>query len=95
MFKAIIYLYSLGLATKTAVITDGRFSGTNNGCFVGHISPEAAKTGPIAIVEDDDPISIDIPGKSLHLHVPDRETEACLTRWRKPAIKMKQGYLSL
>ncbi len=49
-----------GLALETALVTDGRFSGTNNGCFVGHISPEAYEGGPIAIVEDGDKISIDI-----------------------------------
>jgi dihydroxy-acid dehydratase len=94
MFKAMKYLYGLGLATKTAVITDGRFSGTNNGCFVGHISPEAAEGGPIAIVEDDDLISIDIPARNLYLHVPDEEIKARLSRWKKPAIKIKRGYLS-
>ena len=47
MYKAMKYLYGRGLAKTTALITDGRFSGTNNGCFVGHISPEAAEGGPI------------------------------------------------
>ena len=56
MFKAMKYLYGRGLALSTALITDGRFSGTNNGCFVGHISPEAAEGGPIAIVHDGDRI---------------------------------------
>ena len=50
MYKAMKYIYGMGLAKKTALITDGRFSGTNNGCFVGHISPEAAEGGPLAIV---------------------------------------------
>ena len=52
MYKAMKYLYGMGLAGSTALITDGRFSGTNNGCFVGHISPEAAEGGPIGLVED-------------------------------------------
>ena len=51
MYKAMKLLYGMGLGGSTAVITDGRFSGTNNGCFVGHISPEAAEGGPIALVE--------------------------------------------
>lgn len=51
MYRALKYLHGLGLHKSTAVITDGRFSGTNNGCFVGHISPEAYEGGPIAIVE--------------------------------------------
>src|ERR1017187_2116015 len=67
MYRAMKYLYGMGLAKKTALITDGRFSGTNNGCFVGHISPEAAEGGPIAVVEDGDKIIIDIPNNTLHL----------------------------
>ena len=60
MYKAMKLLYGKGLALKTALVTDGRFSGTNNGCFVGHISPEAAEGGPIAAVLDGDGITIDI-----------------------------------
>ena len=56
MYKAMKYLYGRGLSKTTALITDGRFSGTNNGCFVGHISPEAAEGGPIAIIHDGDRI---------------------------------------
>ena len=58
MFKAMKYIYGMGLAMDTALITDGRFSGTNNGCFVGHISPEAAEGGPLALVEDGDEIPV-------------------------------------
>ena len=54
---------------KTAVVTDGRFSGTNNGCFVGHISPEAAEGGPIAAVRDGDIVTIDIPNRSIRLEI--------------------------
>ncbi len=60
MYFAMKLLYGRGLAKKTAIITDGRFSGTNNGCFVGHISPEAAEGGPIAAVRDGDTITIDV-----------------------------------
>ncbi|KKL26682.1 hypothetical protein LCGC14_2392870, partial [marine sediment metagenome] len=56
-YKAMKLLYGQGLALKTALITDGRFSGTNSGCFVGHISPEAAAGGPLAIVRDGDEIT--------------------------------------
>ena len=73
MYKAMKLLYGMGLGGSTAVITDGRFSGTNNGCFVGHISPEAAAGGPIALIEDGDEIEIDIPNKKLELHVSDEE----------------------
>jgi len=95
MYKAMKLLYGRGLALKTALITDGRFSGTNNGCFVGHISPEAAEGGAIAIVEDRDTITIDIPGRSLHLHVSNEEIEDRLRKWRRPEPKFKKGYLAL
>jgi len=95
MFKAMKLLYGRGLALKTALVTDGRFSGTNNGCFVGHISPEAAEGGPLAIVQDGDLITIDIPSRKLHLHLPDGEIKTRLTAWKRPEPKFKKGYLSL
>jgi len=95
MFKAMKLLYGRGLALKTALVTDGRFSGTNNGCFVGHISPEAAEGGPLAIVEDGDLITIDIPNRKLHLHVGDEQIRARLAKWRRPEPKFKRGYLAL
>jgi dihydroxy-acid dehydratase len=95
MYRALKYLYGMGLNKSTAVITDGRFSGTNNGCFVGHISPEAAEGGPIAIVENGDKISIDVIQGTLHLHVSDGEIDRRLKEWKKPQPKVKKGYLSL
>jgi dihydroxy-acid dehydratase len=95
MFKAMKLLYGKGLALKTAVVTDGRFSGTNNGCFVGHISPEAAEGGCIAIVEDGDRITIDIPNRSLNLHVSEEEIQKRLAKWHRPDPKFKKGYLAL
>jgi dihydroxy-acid dehydratase len=95
MYKAMKLLYGRGLALKTAVVTDGRFSGTNNGCFVGHISPEAAEGGPIAIVENGDEITIDIPNRKLVLHVSDKEIQDRLERWERPEPKFKKGYLAL
>lgn len=62
-----------GLATSTALITDGRFSGTNNGCFVGHISPEAAEGRTYCICADGDKITIDVYKKEVTLHVSDEE----------------------
>jgi dihydroxy-acid dehydratase len=85
----------MGLHKSTAVITDGRFSGTNNGCFVGHISPEAAEGGPLAIVENGDKISIDVIQGTIHLHVSDGEIDRRLKNWKKPEPKVKKGYLSL
>ncbi len=95
MYKAMKYIYGMGLAKKTALITDGRFSGTNNGCFVGHISPEAAEGGPLAIVVDGDTITIDIPGKSLQLHVSEEEIASRLKTWKRPKPKFTKGYLGL
>lgn len=95
MFMAVKLLYGRGLALKTAVITDGRFSGTNKGAFVGHISPEAAEGGPIAAVKDGDKITIDIPNRLLHLHVPEHEIAARLAKWKRPEPKVKKGYLTI
>ena len=95
MYKAMKYLYGMGLSKRTALVTDGRFSGTNNGCFVGHISPEAADGGPIAIVRDGDKITIDIPKESLHLHLSDEEIQARLKAWKRPKPKFTKGYLGV
>jgi dihydroxy-acid dehydratase len=95
MYTAMKLLYGQGLALKTAVVTDGRFSGTNNGCFVGHVSPEAAEGGPIALVEDGDTITIDIPNRSLDLDVTEEELQARRAQWQPPEPKVKRGYLAL
>ena len=95
MYKAMKYLYGRGLGTSTALITDGRFSGTNNGCFVGHISPEAVEGGPIAIVQDGDRIEINVDERSITLHVSDEEIKKRLSSWKKPEPKFKKGYLAL
>jgi len=95
MYTAMKLLYGRGLALQTAVVTDGRFSGTNNGCFVGHVSPEAAEGGPIAVAQDGDVITVDIPNRSLHLHVSDSEIGARLAGWQRPEPKIKRGYLAL
>ena len=85
----------MGLGESVALITDGRFSGTNNGCFVGHISPEAAEGGPIAIVHDGDLVEIDVDSKKLELLVPQEEIEARLKQWKRPEPKFKKGWLGL
>jgi len=95
MYKAMKYIYGMGLAKETALITDGRFSGTNNGCFVGHISPEAADGGPIAIVRDGDKISIDIKNRNIELHVSEEKIKERLSKWHRPEPKIKRGYLAL
>ncbi|MGR7923150.1 dihydroxy-acid dehydratase [Zobellella denitrificans] len=70
------YLKSMGLGTKCALITDGRFSGGTSGLSIGHVSPEAANGGTIALVQDGDIIDIDIPGRSIVLDVPEAELAA-------------------
>ena len=95
MFKALKLLHGLGLAKKTALVTDGRFSGTNNGCFVGHISPEAQEGGPIALIEDGDQILIDIPNQKLELEVTEAELEKRRAKWQAPPLRVTKGYLYL
>ncbi|WP_349669567.1 dihydroxy-acid dehydratase [Lacrimispora sp.] len=95
MYKAMKYLYGRGLSKTTALITDGRFSGTNNGCFVGHISPEAAEGGAIAIVKNGDKIEIDVEKRSINLLVSDVEIKNRLKEWKRPEPKFKRGYLGL
>jgi dihydroxy-acid dehydratase len=95
MYTSMKLLYGRGLALKTAVVTDGRFSGTNNGCFVGHVSPEAAEGGPLAAVRDGDAITIDIPRRRLELDVGDEELRRRLAGWERPPLKFTSGYLAL
>ena len=95
MAWAMKLLTGRGLALKTAVVTDGRFSGTNNGCFVGHVSPEAMEGGTIALVRDGDMIAIDIPSRSLTLEVDAAELAARRAAWVKPEPRVKSGYLAV
>ena len=95
MYKAMKYLYGKGLNLSTALITDGRFSGTNNGCFVGHISPEAADGGPLAIVQDGDEIYLNVNEGILELKVSDEEIAERLKHWKRPEKKIPEGYLRL
>ena len=93
MYQPLKMLYGQGLNKTTALITDGRFSGTNNGCFVGHISPEAAAGGPIAFVEDGDQITINVYTKELTLHVSDEELARRKENWHYEPKKLT-GYLA-
>ncbi|MGN0659872.1 MAG: dihydroxy-acid dehydratase [Emergencia sp.] len=94
MYLTLKMLNGQGLAKSTALITDGRFSGTNNGCFVGHISPEAAEGGPIALVRDGDQITIDVINKKLELHVSDEELAQRKKEWRYTPPEGVTGYLA-
>jgi dihydroxy-acid dehydratase len=87
-------LAGMGLDNDVALMTDGRFSGATRGSALGHVSPEAAAGGPIALVEEGDEIEIDIPNRTLVLHVSDEELERRREDWSPPAPKIKTGYLS-
>ena len=93
MYKPLKLMNGQGLALRTALITDGRFSGTNNGCFVGHISPEAAEGGPIALVRDGDEITIDMYQKEITLHVSDEELARRRSQWTYQPKRLT-GYLA-
>ena len=95
MYKAMKYMYGRGLALSTALVTDGRFSGTNNGCFVGHVSPEAAEGGPLAIVADGDEIFIDVDSGKLELHISDEEMAKRFAAWKLPEKELPRGYLRM
>jgi dihydroxy-acid dehydratase len=84
----------MGLDKDVALLTDGRFSGGTRGAAIGHISPEAAEGGPIALVQEGDRIKIDIPGKTLTLLVDDAELARRRENWRAPEPKIKHGILS-
>ncbi|GHV38332.1 dihydroxy-acid dehydratase [Synergistales bacterium] len=93
MYKAMKYLYGRGLNESTALVTDGRFSGTNNGCFVGHISPEAAEGGPIALIQDGDRIEIDVPAGKITLAISEEELAKRRASWTLPKKEIPRGYL--
>jgi dihydroxy-acid dehydratase len=83
-----------GLGKDVALITDGRFSGGSHGFVVGHITPEAHVGGPIALVKNRDPISIDAEERELTLHVPSAELKKRKKAWKKPAPRYKRGVLA-
>ena len=84
----------MGLGATVALITDGRFSGASRGASIGHVSPEAAVGGPIALVEEGDIISINIPEMKLDIKVSDEEMEARRAKWQPREPKVTTGYLS-
>ncbi len=84
----------MGLGESVALITDGRFSGATRGAAIGHVSPEAADGGIIALVEEGDMIAIDIPACSIELKVSDEELAARRAAWVCPEPKVKTGYLA-
>src|SRR5208282_4516246 len=84
----------MGLSESVALITDGRFSGGTRGPCIGHVSPEAMEGGPIAVLNDGDRISIDIPKRKIEVLLSEKEITQRLVAWRKPQPKIRHGYLS-
>ena len=84
----------MGLGSTVALITDGRFSGASRGASIGHVSPEAAVGGPIALVEEGDRILIDIPNNKLEVLVSDEELAARKAKWQPREPRVTTGYLA-
>lgn len=82
-----------GMGLRAALLTDGRFSGVTRGACVGHISPEAAEGGPIALIHEGDLVTIDIPGKQLSIDVSEAELAARKSAWVRPQPTVTTGYL--
>ena len=83
----------MGLGSSVALITDGRFSGASRGASIGHVSPEAAVGGPIALIEEGDIIKIDIPNNKLDVDISEEEMEARRAKWQPREPRVKEGYL--
>lgn len=86
-------IIGMGLGSTVALITDGRFSGASRGASIGHVSPEAAVGGPIALVEEGDMIEIDIPNNRLELKVSDEELRERKLKWKPRKSNITDGYL--
>ena len=83
----------MGLGSSVALITDGRFSGASRGASIGHVSPEAAVGGPIALIEEGDIIAIDIPSNTINVKVSDDELEKRKAAWTPKEPRVKQDIL--
>jgi len=94
MLQATSALAGMGRDADTALITDGRFSGATRGAAIGHVSPEAAAGGPIALVRDGDIISIDIEAGRLELEVPDEELKRRRSEWKAPRPRITSGWMA-
>jgi dihydroxy-acid dehydratase len=86
-------LNGMGLGRKVALITDGRFSGGTRGISIGHISPEAADGGPIALLEEGDTIQIDLKNRELNVILDEDNLEKRRRKWKPIKPKVKSGYL--
>lgn len=83
----------MGLGADVALLTDGRFSGASRGISVGHISPEAAAGGTIALLEQGDIVCIDVEERLLEVRVSDEELDKRKKEWKRPEAKVKTGWL--
>jgi len=88
-------LVGMGLGDSVAMVTDGRYSGATRGPCIGHVSPEAAEGGPMALVQEGDSISIDIPRRRLELEVAPAELERRRRAWKNPKPVKTSGFLSM
>lgn len=95
MYRPMKALEGMNLSDTCALITDGRFSGSNRGLFVGHISPEAYECGMLALVEDGDEILIDIPSRNIELFVAEDVLQSRRERFQKPHKDIPDGYLKI
>ena len=93
MLSTTAALYGLGMGEKVALITDGRFSGATRGFCIGHVGPEAAEGGPIALVENGDEISIDAVAGTIELNVPADLLEARKAKWQPRQNDYQSGAL--
>ena len=83
----------MGLSESVALVTDGRFSGATRGPCIGHVSPEAADGGPIAVLRNGDMIEIDVPKRKLNVELTDEELRNRLKSWKPKQLKARKGYL--
>jgi len=83
----------MDLSESVALVTDGRFSGATRGPCIGHVSPEAADGGPIAVLKNGDIIEIDVPKRKLNVELTDEELGNRLESWKPKQLKVRKGYL--
>jgi dihydroxy-acid dehydratase len=88
-------LVGMGLGDSVAMITDGRYSGATRGPCIGHVTPEAADGGPLAIVQDGDIIEYDLPRRKLKVDLTKSEISRRLKKWKPPAPKIDKGFLKV
>ena len=94
MLQVTAALVGEGLGDSVALLTDGRFSGGTHGLMIGHVAPEAALGGPIAIVQEGDPIVIDVDRQALDLDIPAAEVARRFEAWSRPAPRYRTGVLA-